>query len=534
MNIKKYIFSVCLFALCFDIVAQENNISEAINTNMRTTNKLFTDTSSVNDLISFWKGWSIDFRYGITKFKGDVSQYDHYPAYQEEVDFSELGSAFVFSINKQINAFYSISSEMVTGKFSGLRRGNGYAGYEVYDPYENFYEKNGDKFTTSFYEIDAILNMDISNAMSYFFKSKKNKYISLEGRIGVGYNIFNSVRTNLFSDTYIYSFGYADEGPEGGNVKKTILESPSSTSYLYGARIKSKLNSRLNLLLDYTVRNGSDKWDASIMTTQNTSDNFALLSLGISYKIGNHDYKKEWESPIDGLKEGVNELFVKIDGFTEDSDNDGVSDAFDKSPNTMLGVSIDGAGTPLDVDMDNVPDFRDADPFSNRGVQVDKNGVEYDDDKDGVPNSKDLETNTPKGVMVNQHGMQINNVSGGSIAYFPSLYFDLGSAFVHPSNIDKLATIAVILKYNNIKLDVIGHTDFTGSSETNKSLGMLRANNVIKILVNDYNIDPSRLLSVTKGEEDPLINTYNEKNESGNSVDNINRINRRVDFKISY
>ena len=70
-------------------------------------------------------------------------------------------------------------------------------------------------------------------------------------------------------------------------------------------------------------------------------------------------------------------LFVKIDGFTDDADNDGVSDAFDKSPNTPLGVAVDGSGNALDVDMDNVPDYRDADPFSNRGAQVDENGVEH-------------------------------------------------------------------------------------------------------------------------------------------------------------
>ena len=65
-----------------------------------------------------------------------------------------------------------------------------------------------------------------------------------------------------------------------------------------------------------------------------------------------------------------------------------VSDSFDKSPNTPIGVSVDGSGTALDVDMDNISDYRDADPFSNRGAQVDENGVELDDDKDGVPNER--------------------------------------------------------------------------------------------------------------------------------------------------
>ena len=235
-----------------------------------------------------------------------------------------------------------------------------------------------------------MVNIDISNVMAYFFTPKKVGNLSFDAKLGLGYNIYNSVRKNLFSDTYIYSFGYQDEGANSlgsdyGTIKKGIFSAPAETVYIYGLLAKYKLNSRLNLLLDYTVRSGrTDKWDSSIMNTQNLSDKVNLLSVGIAYKFGNHDYNNEWESPIDGLKDDVTTLFVKIDGFTDDADNDGVSDAFDKSPNTPLGVAVDGSGNALDVDMDNVPDYRDADPFSNRGAQVDENGVELDDDKDGV------------------------------------------------------------------------------------------------------------------------------------------------------
>jgi OOP family OmpA-OmpF porin len=295
----------------------------------------------------------------------------------------------------------------------------------------------------------------------------------------------------------------------------------------------------LNLVLDYTVRNGkTDKWDASIMNTQNSSDMFAFLSLGMSYKIGNHDYKSEWKSPIEGLKTDVEELFVQIDGFTDDSDNDGVSDAFDKKPNTPLGVAVDGAGIALDVDMDNVPDYRDADPFSYRGAIVDKNGVELDDDKDGVPNSKDLETNTRVGVMVNQFGISVNNstyMNSGGMIYFPSVYFNSGSAVVVTSNKNRLATIAIILKSNpNVKMKVIGHTDIVGDANFNKKLGLKRANAVINYLNVHYNIDSKRLIPETKGEEDPLSKQTQINNgiEDGSSIDSFLEINRRVDFDI--
>jgi OOP family OmpA-OmpF porin len=276
------------------------------------------------------------------------------------------------------------------------------------------------------------------------------------------------------------------------------------------------------------------------MNTQYTTDNFTFISLGMAYRIGRQINDSDWESPIDGLKDDVTTLFVKIDGFTDDFDNDGVSDAFDKSPNTPFGVAVDGSGNALDVDMDNVPDYRDADPFSNRGVLVDKNGVELDDDKDGVPNSKDLESNTPIGTMVNQFGIDINNTNfnnSGGLTYFPAIYFNSGSAVVGSSNENRIATMALLLSNNkDINLNVIGHTDNVGDIKFNRELGLKRANEVINYLVLNYKIDADRLNAITKGEEAPLsvFTAINNGLEDNIKVITLAKINRRVDFEIVY
>ncbi|MDC3305919.1 OmpA family protein [Flavobacteriales bacterium] len=546
MNNKSTLLVVVLLCCCSLVFAQDNAISNAINKHDIQINKteIKSSNSDEREIISLWKGWSVGFGFGVTQFDGDIRQHNHYPAYQKTGDFFELKSAVSFSLNKQINSFYSLSAEFISGSFSGLRISNEYLGYNLYDPYQN-YEGNGDKFSASFNEADLMVNINISNVMAYFFTPKKVGNLSFDAKLGLGYNIYNSVRKNLFSDTYIYSFGYQDEGANSlgsdyGTIKKGIFSAPAETVYIYGILAKYKLNSRLNLVLDYTVRNGkTDKWDASIMNTQNLRDKFNFLSVGIAYKFGNHDYNNEWESPIDGLKDDVTTLFVKIDGFTDDADNDGVSDAFDKSPNTPLGVAVDGSGNALDVDMDNVPDYRDADPFSNRGAQVDENGVELDDDKDGVPNSIDLESNTPVGTMVNQFGINISSntyVSAGGMIYFPSIYFNLGSAIVGNSNENRIATMALMLKNNpDIKLNVVGHTDNIGTPRFNKRLGLKRANAVINYLVVNYNVDINRLSAITKGEENPLSDaTQISGGLEGMVKENtLAEINRRVDFEIA-
>ncbi len=535
----KKIGFICVFlvALLMQVSAQENAISNAMNNKSEIK---ISDKETEEKNYNLWRGWSVGLNYGITKFKGDIAQYDHYPAYQESVKFFELKTAFSFHIEKKINSFYAIATEFSSGSFAGLRRANEYLGYSVFEPWPNRYEGNGDKFKASFKEVDLLVNINLTNAMSYFFETKRGGKLNFDGKLGVGYNIYNSIRTNLFTDTYVHDFGYEMEGANLGTQKKSFLEQPSETVYIYGVRANYKVNKKLSLNIDYTVRNGlTDKWDASIMNTQYVTDNFTFLSLGMAYKIGRQINESEWASPIDGLRDDVTTLFVKIDGFTDDADNDGVSDAFDKSPNTPLGVAVDGSGNALDVDMDNVPDYRDADPFSNRGVLVDANGVELDDDKDGVPNSKDLESNTLVGTMVNQFGMNVSSTvytNGGGMIYFPSIYFNSGSAIVGSSNENRIATMALMLKNNaDISLNVIGHTDNVGNTKFNKELGLKRAKAVINYLVSNYNIDAKRLNAITKGEEDPLSNvtTINNGIEGSSAVNTLTEINRRVDFEIT-
>lgn len=55
------------------------------------------------------------------------------------------------------------------------------------------------------------------------------------------------------------------------------------------------------------------------------------------------------EHVIDSLKQGQTGMQTTIDKLSKDSDNDGVSDAFDKCPNTVAGTKVDGSGCDLPV-----------------------------------------------------------------------------------------------------------------------------------------------------------------------------------------
>ena len=233
----------------------------------------------------FEKDWSIGINYGITQFDGDIRQYDYASSVQtgldyQDSDFKELRSAFSLSLEKKINEKVSFSIEYVNGEFAGLRRPNEYEGYEIDYPYEiTEGSENGNKFLTSFNETDILLNYDLNSNIEKLIKTELPENISVIVKIGFGYNVFRSLRTNLYTDEYVYSFGY-DE------LTKNESDMISETTIIYGAKIKYKIQHGLSLLVDYTVRNSmTDKWDSSIMDGGNGGDRFSLFSFGLAYEL---------------------------------------------------------------------------------------------------------------------------------------------------------------------------------------------------------------------------------------------------------
>ena len=251
------------------------------------------DQISVDAAGFFKKDWSIGINYGITQFDGDIRQYDYFSAVQtglgyQDPDFKELRTAFSFSLEKKINEKISFSIENVSGEFAGLRRPNEYKGYEINVPYSNVSpgmpgyfdaKSSGDKFVNSFNETDILLNYNLNSEISELIKKEMPENFSIFIKFGFGYNVYRSLRTDLYNDNYIYSFGY-DE------LTKIESDMISETAIIYGAKIKYEIQDGLSLLVDYTVRNSmTDKWDSSIMDGGNGGDRFSLFSFGLAYKI---------------------------------------------------------------------------------------------------------------------------------------------------------------------------------------------------------------------------------------------------------
>ena len=243
---------------------------------------------SIGNSENLFKDFSISINYGYTQFDGDIRQYDYFSSVQtglnyQDSDFKELRSAYSFSLEKKIDEKFSVSLDYVNGEFAGLRRPNEYEGYEIDIPYPDIFNAisapNGQKFVTTFNEVDVLLNYDLNSNVAKLIKIELPENIFLIAKFGIGYNSFRSLRTNLYSDEYIYGFGYEDMTKnESDEVRESVI--------IYGAKIKYELQDGLSLLADYSVRNSmSDTWDSSIMDGGNGGDRFSLFSFGLAYEF---------------------------------------------------------------------------------------------------------------------------------------------------------------------------------------------------------------------------------------------------------
>jgi len=119
--------------------------------------------------------------------------------------------------------------------------------------------------------------------------------------------------------------------------------------------------------------------------------------------------------PLDTDSDGVNDLLdkcpdtprgatVDTNGCPSDSDHDNIWDGLDKCPDTPVGATVDANGCPSDSDGDKVFDGVDRCPDTPPGTPVDSFGCPADEDKDGVGDGFDKCPHTPPGTTVDANG----------------------------------------------------------------------------------------------------------------------------------
>ena len=109
-----------------------------------------------------------------------------------------------------------------------------------------------------------------------------------------------------------------------------------------------------------------------------------------------------------------------------------------------------------------------------------------------------------------------------------NLLFPSGSADVNPKGVDALSKLAAVLNLNSdVAVNIEGHTDsipIRGRYKDNWDLSTARANAIVRILVDNYRVDPVRVEASGHSFYDPV--------ESNSSPEGRAR-NRRTDIILS-
>jgi len=298
------------------------------------------------------------------------------------------------------------------------------------------------------------------------------------------------------------------------------------------------LNDRFNNLeytLGATIYFGGPKQAAAPVVVDSDND-------GVS-----DNYDKCPGTPI-GVK-------VDQDGCPLDTDKDGVADYLDKCPGTPEGVKVDQDGCPLDSDKDGVADYLDKCPGTPIGVKVDQDGCPLDSDKDGVPDYLDKCPGTPMGVKVDENGCppveQLQEVRAEAPAAAAvvetkeqvaaaavakeifekgratiNVEFDTNKADIKPAFDKEIQKFADVMKnYPDLKVVIEGHTDNVGGNVFNEKLSAKRANSVKDYLTKKFGIAESRVTAKGYGMSKPLDSN---KTKAGRQK------NRRVEAAVDY
>lgn len=101
-----------------------------------------------------------------------------------------------------------------------------------------------------------------------------------------------------------------------------------------------------------------------------------------------------------------------------------------------------------------------------------------------------------------------------------NLLFPSGSAVVNPKGVDALSKLAAVLNLNaDVAVNIEGHTDsipIKGRYQDNWDLSTARSNAIVRILVDNYRVDPVRVIASGHSYYDPVDNNSSAEGRARN------------------
>ncbi len=335
------------------------------------------------------------------------------------------------------------------------------------------------------------------------------------------------------------SFAECTADPGGFSIADNPINfNPALTG---GIGVRYKLGRRAELELEYRIAWTNDdlldgqRWQEGAVALTRDFDNYSQATLGIHFRLGKGEESPWWTNPLTDVYSSAKEANDMVKKLTDDTDNDGVPDLYDKEPDTPENTPVDRQGRTLDSDGDGYPDIEDDEPFSMKGCPVDANGVMIDADNDGTPDCVDKEPNSPPGMYYDANGVAIVIENEGGTSEMPCLlpivHFDLNEDIIKPEFYPELYYIAQVMQADpDLKVRAVGHADNRNSDAYNQDLSKRRVENAINFIVTTYGISKDRFQSDFSGESAPVIKNLPD-NRQNRKLEPLHYVNRRVEFE---
>jgi len=201
-----------------------------------------------------------------------------------------------------------------------------------------------------------------------YFSTKFNQ-VSLSGVVDIGSisflhrqsGIIIYASAGLGMDFYKPSFSTT---PGATSADQTYPSTVKELDAPLGAGLKFKLSDALDLNVGYTATFVNNYNFSGYKFYPSLAGHYAYSYAGLEYTFGSSSKKNlEWVNPVammydelydaalrqevKALEGRVTNVETAVADLKKDSDGDGVSDQFDKCPNTPAGTPVDGSGCPL-------------------------------------------------------------------------------------------------------------------------------------------------------------------------------------------
>jgi len=269
---------------------------------------------------------------------------------------------------------------------------------------------------------------------------------------------------------------YDWKATSGHDVKELIIP--------IGAGVKFRLTDAVALNLGYTANfYDGDNLDGNHQGYP-TKDKSSYGYAGLEFTLGSKSKPNlDWVNPVAmmydelydaalrqevaALKSRVSNVENAVNDLKKDSDGDGVSDQFDKCPNTPAGTVVDGAGCEIKFPKDTV------------------------------------------------------TAAAPAAAAYSNIQFDFDSSVLRTSSYPALDATSADLRSATGTVWVNGYASSEGTAAHNMQLSKDRANSVKTYLVNS-GVDAKRVKVKGYGETHPIAD---------NSTEEGRVLNRRVEFK---